>query len=1114
MDAKRAAPKLDLDTSDFDAKLAAAKASLAAFGSSSSSAGIGGSGPGGSGSSGLDEGDDFGFPIPGGMMGGIGAAVASLSPGFGGAAVGLGALAGTGALAMSGIFKAVSAAHQASLQQQQYSQELAATEFQDSVAIQQAQLAIGQAHMQAAQDAANSANQIIMAEQAVGQAEHSLEDAQFSEQQAQVQLTEARIQAKLTLQQLQDQLAESKLAEQSASLALQQAQYQQMLTDQNAYSTLLDREQAALAVKQAEEQLTLAQQGRKNATMEASSTDRQYFDGEQQVIAAEHALTDAQYGVKQAMLQVTDAVRNLALTREDAAFTAQRDALAEQTAERNLTNTITEQRLALQEMKTASPYGQLARDMARLSPAGRQIARDLISMGGGLLKLEHVAQTAIAPGVLTFLRGVRSLWPEVKTGVEDMGKAISTAFGQFGKQMQTPAFAKVLDGLIKNGIIFVDTVLPAFAQFIQQLAITGSKKDAVGGLAAALAGIANVMTGIVRGLTPYTTGLTQFWQALASGLVMVAPSLGQFIGLLAQGSVPVLQFADMMLKILVPVMPLLTTAIAAVITPLTVLGQVWETSGKTISKSVSDMWNNYLKPTFQYIENEGIKPLESAALYLWHNVFQPVFNGIVSAARAFVSDFGAVWKTIEGVFKTPVNFLINTVYDNGIRKFWDMVVNAIGLKSLDMPPVAGLAHGGVLPGYAPGRDSIPAVLSPGEGVLTPQATQGIGGAPAVNALNQHYSGSSGQSPGVGGHLAKMLLRMPVREAARHTTERPAEHALGFAGGGTAGDGGDVSAHVGGNYGGGNLVGAVTGAVSGLSAIGRVVAALATGNTTALSNALNAYVGTKGATGELAQVMIGLPKTLIAQAVQQLVGAFAGGGPGGALPGGSTGAVGNLPANWKTIASFLAGHRFTKFAAAGVAGNIFAESGGDPEILQIGGGGGGGLIQWTPYPPGYITGNYTHDLYTQLNAILRWGGGPALVNRGTSPSNAAMIYQDYYERPASLTASLPARMASANAVYRAMGWGSFDSGGWLPPVPAGALPAGMPVNTTGQPEAIFSPEESSLLVPWLKRELSGQSGGGARPAPGATVNFNYFGPQTPTPEMQANMRRDMALQFGG
>ena len=73
-----------------------------------------------------------------------------------------------------------------------------------------------------------------------------------------------------------------------------------------------------------------------------------------------------------------------------------------------------------------------------------------------------------------------------------------------------------------------------------------------------------------------------------------------------------------------------------------------------------------------------------------------------------------------------------------------------------------------------------------------------------------------------------------------------------------------------------------------------------------------------------------------------------------------------PANYAAIVSFLTSHGYTGNAAAGIAGNIWQESGGNPESV---GDGGGGLIGWTPLPGGYVTGNPAADLQTQLAAIL-------------------------------------------------------------------------------------------------------------------------------------------------
>ena len=60
------------------------------------------------------------------------------------------------------------------------------------------------------------------------------------------------------------------------------------------------------------------------------------------------------------------------------------------------------------------------------------------------------------------------------------------------------------------------------------------------------------------------------------------------------------------------------------------------------------------------------------------------------------------------------------------------------------------------------------------------------------------------------------------------------------------------------------------------------------------------------------------------------------------------ATGMLPENYAAIVSFLTSHGYTGNAAAGIAGNMYQESKGNPESE---GDGGGGLIGWTPLPAG-------------------------------------------------------------------------------------------------------------------------------------------------------------------
>jgi hypothetical protein len=1345
LDARRADPRLSLDTTEFDERYAAAVAKLQALGGLSSSPRLSAS-SGGGGTGGGEGGGSAEVGLAGPLLLGLGASM----PGLGGTATGLGLLGLTGGMALGPVASALSAAHQASLNVGLTPAELASTAESNAVQNQQAQLGVTQAREQQSQDAVTSAAAIESAEtnlasvtrnaaaaqvqalQSVVQAEQGVEQANYGLSEAQYNLTQAWVQAREQIVQLNDQLADSKLSVQAAQLAVSQAEYQQRLTDQNAYSTLLEREQASLAVKQAQQQLKDATDQQTDATYAANLANKQGVDGSQTVIQAKQGVVAATQAQADAQKQLAIAQQQLTVTEENnaaqvkqaqlqlreaeeqAAFQRMMDAQAVAVAERNVTNTLKEQQLQMAATKSTSneAANQFLKDMSRLSPAGRAFVNQILGMKGAFKGLETTAQNTVLPGFSIWAAGIAKLLPNLTSGVGSMGRAISASFGQFGKTMQTPAAAHVLDGLLANGVRFAKLVLPPFAQFVQELGLIGSKKGAVDGIAGVLAGFGHGLTGLAASVGHFTPVINQFLMAAGHIIAAVGPGLGVIIGVVATALGPLSRYLNahpngtvvkvlgdiiaalLTMKLLVkwgkapfeainsgykmitglpgkvsgiaqkisgawtsglgrakgawamlfgraeitdaegnvipaieglgpriarvvggwggrigsalkgamPTsfdaklllqsakdfgskiggyfasagswfandLPALTSrgasalkgfasdgmqaigawggkvgsmmsgagsavasfvsgfgaklataatatvtwiaeqtvaaatfiaenvaeaaaatvafvaenlatlgiiaGIALLVTAIIYLATHWKQVWADIEAGALWLWHKVLDPMWQgisagahWLYEEAIQPvfsaislqfrqLEGDASWLWHNVFDPMWQGIEAGARGFVAGFKAVWGMLESVFKTPVNFLIETVYDKGIAKLWDEVVQSIGLGALKLPTITPLAKGGVLPGYAPGHDSVHAVLSPGEGVLVPEAVRAIGPG-TVDSLNATYGGGRVSS---GNH---------------------------FAGGGIIGSIGH----------------AITGGLSKAYDVAKIVAAVATGNGTALSNALDALISTHAA-GNLGKMMTGLPKALISDSVKQVMHLLGlqGSGGGGKLPDGSSGAVGDLPQNWQTIMKFLVANGFTKFAAAGVVGNIDAESGGNPEILEIGGGGGGGLIQWTPYPPGYITGNTQADLMTQLNAILSWGGGPSLVNRATSASNAAQIYQDYYERPANLTASLPRRMASANAAYQAMG---YDSGGWL-------MPSGMPVNGLGKPEAVLTPEESQAFVAIARQLTSQGAGGGGQGLGSKNAVINFYGTQYPNAEQMAAIKREMGLALSG
>ncbi|MDQ3221897.1 MAG: hypothetical protein M3Q75_00220, partial [Gemmatimonadota bacterium] len=116
-----------------------------------------------------------------------------------------------------------------------------------------------------------------------------------------------------------------------------------------------------------------------------------------------------------------------------------------------------------------------------------------------------------------------------------------------------------------------------------------------------------------------------------------------------------------------------------------------------------------------------------------------IFEGAVNAVKK-------AWDTLTGVVKTPINVVIG-FYNDGIRWVWNKVIAKIpGVGELG--PIEKLAKGGHVPGSGD-RDTVPALLTPGEFVVTKKAAKAWG--PKVLAALNETSGTI--DPGVFGYAA-------------------------------------------------------------------------------------------------------------------------------------------------------------------------------------------------------------------------------------------------------------------------------------------------------------------------------------------------------------------------
>lgn len=156
---------------------------------------------------------------------------------------------------------------------------------------------------------------------------------------------------------------------------------------------------------------------------------------------------------------------------------------------------------------------------------------------------------------------------------------------------------------------------------------------------------------------------------------------------------------------------------------------------RPIFKAVVAFVRNVLAPIFKWLWNKVIKPawngIGSIIKGAWNRVIRPAFNAVKAAVgkvrdafETAVDGIRRVWDRIKGIAKKPVNFVIG-VYNDGIVALVNRVAKFAGLKTR-IGEIPKLARGGVMPGFAPGRDTLLANVSPGESIFRPEFTRAVG----------------------------------------------------------------------------------------------------------------------------------------------------------------------------------------------------------------------------------------------------------------------------------------------------------------------------------------------------------------------------------------------------
>jgi phage-related protein len=319
-------------------------------------------------------------------------------------------------------------------------------------------------------------------------------------------------------------------------------------------------------------------------------------------------------------------------------------------------------------------------------------------------------------------------------------------------------------------------VLPILADaFMELVAAIVPILPTLGNLLGLVLGMA---AGLIVQLLPSLVQLIKASVQLLVALLPILPPLAELIGLVVRLAVGVLN------RLLPPLLSLAKFLIGGLAKALTtVIG--WMSGLIKVVASVITWVTTRLGPAFTALRDKALavwNDIRRGVSGAWDgikkNVLSPIgtfFTKTVPGWAATLKDkvVGAfnlakdgiktAWDKIKDITKKPVEFVVNTVYNNGIRKVWNLVADAFGAKTLD---AMKFARGGVMPGYTPGRDVHRFVsptggrleLSGGESIMRPEFTRAVGSG-FVHSMNSIARSRGAQ--GVRAALAPVFGGNPV-----------------------------------------------------------------------------------------------------------------------------------------------------------------------------------------------------------------------------------------------------------------------------------------------------------------------------------------------------------------
>lgn len=428
--------------------------------------------------------------------------------------------------------------------------------------------------------------------------------------------------------------------------------------------------------------------------------------------------------------------------------------------------------------KLLPAFGQLAANLAPvvngLLVAFSSLLNALVPVLPILSDAIVVLYSAMTPLIPVFTEIITAILPVLAKLMSEIGPIISEVAEEIGTflgeavRMLEPLLVQLADAFIQC----LDAILPIIPPILSLV------KELLPPLITVLEAVIPVIVQLVETVAPF---VAQLVEALMPAIKLVADIIAwafkEIIG-------PVLTFV-----INTIVKPLLDLFIAEINLLTDVVKFTWENIIKPVWQAIADtakwLWENILRPAwdgmkvawdalmlgFKTAWEIWLKPtwdaLAAAANWLWNNVLKPVFDfigaawdALMKAMRALydnvlhpmwtiftiaiqavknsfdtvVQGIRTAWEALKAIVATPINFVIEFVFNRGLFAAWNWLVDTLHLpfgkahfNQITGPGIPTFAYGGevdatrggrVPGGYTGARsDSVLAKLTPQEFVI-------------------------------------------------------------------------------------------------------------------------------------------------------------------------------------------------------------------------------------------------------------------------------------------------------------------------------------------------------------------------------------------------------------